>query len=158
MSMSLYAQIKCTCLPGCKMKLKCHKNQTNQIHQHSWGSIRVSSNDRIPPIRRRKSFVTNIFYRDFWAIITVILVLLLLLLLLLLLFCCCCLVFFQQNCSQRRRRNPTWVSSEFTQQEGRKKRTAKRLSVTNVTALFLACFVGNSLNTDVFCSSTKISD
>ena len=28
----------------------------------------------------------------------------------------------------------------------RKKRTAKRLSVTNVTGLLLACFVGNSLN------------
>ena len=49
------------------------------------------------------------------------------------------------------------ATSEFTQQDGRKKRTAKRLSVTNVTALFLACFVGNSLNTDVFWSSTKLS-
>ena len=38
--------------------------------------------------------------------------------------------------------------SEFTQQDGRKKRTTKRL--TNVTELLLACFVGNSLNTDVF--------
>ena len=33
----------------------------------------------------------------------------------------------------------------------------KRLSVTNVTGLLLACFVGNSLNIDVFCSSTKRS-
>ena len=48
-------------------------------------------------------------------------------------------------------------NSEFTQQDGRKKRTAKRLSVTNVTGLLLACFVGNSLNISVFCSSTKRS-
>ena len=39
--------------------------------------------------------------------------------------------------------------SEFSQQNGRKKRTAKRLSVTNVTGPLLACFVGNSLNIDV---------
>ena len=32
-------------------------------------------------------------------------------------------------------------SSEFTQQDGRKKRTTKRLCVTNVTGLLLACFV-----------------
>ena len=50
-----------------------------------------------------------------------------------------------------------WVISEFTQQNGRKKRTAKRLSVTNMTGLLLSCFVGNSLNIDVFCSSTKRS-
>ena len=31
--------------------------------------------------------------------------------------------------------------SEFTQQDVRKKRTAKRLCVTNVTGLLLACFV-----------------
>ena len=49
------------------------------------------------------------------------------------------------------------VVSKFTQQDGRKKRTAKRLSVTNVTGLLLACFVGNSLNISVFCSSTKRS-
>ena len=30
---------------------------------------------------------------------------------------------------------------EFTQQEGRKKRTAERSCVTNVTRLFLTCFV-----------------
>ena len=47
--------------------------------------------------------------------------------------------------------------SEFTQQDGRKKRTAKRLSVTNVTGILLACFVGNSLNIVVFSSSTKRS-
>ena len=34
-------------------------------------------------------------------------------------------------------------------------RTAKRSSVTNVTGLLLARFVGNSLNIDVFCSSSK---
>ena len=32
-------------------------------------------------------------------------------------------------------------TSEFTQQEGRKKRTAKRLCVTNVTGLLLGTFV-----------------
>ena len=47
--------------------------------------------------------------------------------------------------------------SEFTQLDGRKKRTAKRLSVTNVTGLLLARFVGNSLIIDVSCSSTKRS-
>ena len=40
--------------------------------------------------------------------------------------------------------------SEFTQQDGRKKTTAKRLSVTNVTGLLLARFVGSSLNIDFF--------
>ena len=49
------------------------------------------------------------------------------------------------------------INSEFTQQEGRKKKTAKRLSVTNVTGILLACFVGNSLNIVVFSSSTKRS-
>ena len=49
------------------------------------------------------------------------------------------------------------VISEFTQQDGGKKRTAKCLSATNVTGLLLASFVGNSLNIDVFCSSTKRS-
>ena len=44
-------------------------------------------------------------------------------------------------------------NSEFTQQ----KRTAKRLSVTNVTGLLLACFVANSLKIDVSFSSTKRS-
>ena len=48
-------------------------------------------------------------------------------------------------------------NSEFMQQDGRKETTAKRLSVTNVTGLLLACFVGSSLNIDVFCSSTKRS-
>ena len=33
------------------------------------------------------------------------------------------------------------VISEFTQQDGRKKRTAKCLCVTNVTGLLLACYV-----------------
>ena len=47
--------------------------------------------------------------------------------------------------------------SEFTQQDGRKKKTAKRLSVTNVTGLSLACFVANSLKIDVSYSSTKRS-
>ena len=49
------------------------------------------------------------------------------------------------------------TSSEFTQQDGRKKRTAKRLSVTNVTGLLLACFVANSLKIDVSYSSTICS-
>ena len=51
----------------------------------------------------------------------------------------------------------TRVISEFTQQDGRKKGTAKRLSVTNVTGLLLACFVTNSLKIDVSYSSTKRS-
>ena len=51
----------------------------------------------------------------------------------------------------------SFVISELTQQDDRKKRMTKRLSVTNVTGLLLACFVGNSLNIDVFCSSTKRS-
>ena len=34
-----------------------------------------------------------------------------------------------------------YYSSEFTQQDGRKKTTAKRLCVTNVTGLLLMCFV-----------------
>ena len=33
------------------------------------------------------------------------------------------------------------VVSKFAQLDGRKKRTAKRLSVTNVTGLLLTCFV-----------------
>ena len=41
-------------------------------------------------------------------------------------------------------------NSEFTQQDEKKKRRPKRLSVTNVTGLLLACFVGNSLKIDVF--------
>ena len=35
----------------------------------------------------------------------------------------------------------TQAISEFTQQDGRKKRTAKRFCVTNVTGLLLMCFV-----------------
>ena len=56
-------------------------------------------------------------------------------------------------------KNSEPINSEFMQQDGRKKRTVKRLSVTNVTGLLLECFVGNSLfnNTDVFYSSTKRS-
>ena len=34
-----------------------------------------------------------------------------------------------------------FINSEFTQQDGRKKRTAKRLCVTNVTGLLLAVYV-----------------
>ena len=34
-----------------------------------------------------------------------------------------------------------WSNSEFTQQGGRKKKTAERSCVTNVTRLFLTCFV-----------------
>ena len=33
------------------------------------------------------------------------------------------------------------IISEFTQQDGRKKKTAERSCVTNVTRLFLTCFV-----------------
>ena len=51
----------------------------------------------------------------------------------------------------------SFIISEFTEQDGRKKRMTKLLSVTNVMGLLLACFVGNSLNIDVFCSSTKRS-
>ena len=51
------------------------------------------------------------------------------------------------------------VVSKFTQQDGRKKRTAKRkTSVTNVTGLLLTRFVENSRNVDVFCSSKKTSE
>ena len=51
----------------------------------------------------------------------------------------------------------TIVSSEFTQQNGRKKRTANPLSVTNVTRPLLACFVVNFTNINVFWSFTKRS-
>ena len=37
-------------------------------------------------------------------------------------------------------------NSEFTQQDGRKKKTAERLCVTNVTRLFLTCFVCRDLH------------
>ena len=37
------------------------------------------------------------------------------------------------------------------------KRRGRQLSVTNMTGLILRCFVGNSLNINVFCSSTKRS-
>ena len=47
--------------------------------------------------------------------------------------------------------------SEFTQQDGTKKRTAKCLSVTKVKGLLLACLVRNSLNMNVFGSFTKRS-
>ena len=38
-------------------------------------------------------------------------------------------------------RHMMYNNSEFTQQDGRKKRTAKCLCDTNATGLFLACFV-----------------
>ena len=44
----------------------------------------------------------------------------------------------------------SFIISEFTQQDRRKKRTTKRLSVTNVTGLLIACFVGKSLLTLMF--------
>ena len=47
--------------------------------------------------------------------------------------------------------------SEFTQQDGKKKRTAKRLCVTNVTVLLLACFVVIFTYINVFWSFTKRS-
>ena len=43
------------------------------------------------------------------------------------------------------------------QQEGRKKRTAEHLCVTNMTGLLLACSVVILLNINVFWSLTKIS-
>ena len=48
-------------------------------------------------------------------------------------------------------------NSEFTQQDGRKKRTAKRLCVTNLTRPLLPCFVVIFTNIDVFWSFTKKS-
>ena len=48
-------------------------------------------------------------------------------------------------------------TSEFTQQDGKKKRTAKRLCVTNVTVLWLACFVVIFTYINVFWSFTKRS-
>ena len=44
----------------------------------------------------------------------------------------------------------SFIISEFTQQDDRKKRMTKLLSVTNVTGLLLACFVGKSLLTLMF--------
>ena len=49
------------------------------------------------------------------------------------------------------------LTSEFTQQDGRKKRTANPLCVTNVTRLSLACFDMNFANINVFWSFTKKS-
>ena len=49
------------------------------------------------------------------------------------------------------------VISEFTQQDGRKKRTAKRLCITNVTGLLLTCFVVIFTYINVFWSFTKRS-
>ena len=48
-------------------------------------------------------------------------------------------------------------NSEFTQQDGRKKRTAERLCLTNVTRLLLACFVVIFAYINVFWSFTKRS-
>ena len=51
-----------------------------------------------------------------------------------------------------------FVNSEFTQQDGRRKKMAKCLRVTNVTGCYSRYkFVRNFLNTDVLCSSTKRS-
>ena len=50
-----------------------------------------------------------------------------------------------------------YIISEFTQQDGRKKRTANRLCVTNVTRLYLGCFVVILTNINVFGSFTKRS-
>ena len=47
------------------------------------------------------------------------------------------------------------ANSEFTQQDGRKKRTAKCLCVTNLTRPLLLCFVVIFTNIDVFWSFTK---
>ena len=48
-------------------------------------------------------------------------------------------------------------NSEFTHQDGRKKRKAKRLCVIKVTGLLLACFVVIFTNIKVFWSFTKRS-
>ena len=48
------------------------------------------------------------------------------------------------------------VNSEFTQQDGRKKRTTKRLSVTNVTGLLFSRFVVILNYINVFWSFTKV--
>ena len=50
-----------------------------------------------------------------------------------------------------------YIISEFTQQDGRKKRTANRLCVTNVTRLYLGRFVVILTNINVFGSFTKRS-
>ena len=47
--------------------------------------------------------------------------------------------------------------NEFTQQDGGKKRTAKRLCVTNVTGLLLRSFLVVVLNVNVSWSFTKRS-
>ena len=47
----------------------------------------------------------------------------------------------QGLCTEYANKNAVDANSEFTQQDGRKKRTAKRLHVTNLTGLLLACFV-----------------
>ena len=65
--------------------------------------------------------------------------------------------YSHRNLSRHGLERDLHVNSEFTQQDGRKKRTAKRLSVTNVTGLLLACFVANSLKINVSYSSTKRS-
>ena len=44
-------------------------------------------------------------------------------------------------CTEYAKKNAVDANSEFTQQDGRKKRTAKRLHVTNLTGSLLACFV-----------------
>ena len=48
--------------------------------------------------------------------------------------------------------------TEFTQQDGRKKRTANPLCVTNVTRPLLVCFLVNFININVFWSVTKLKD
>ena len=50
-----------------------------------------------------------------------------------------------------------WIISEFTQQDGRKMTTVKRLSVATVTWLFLACLSWSSLDINVSWSFTKRS-
>ena len=49
------------------------------------------------------------------------------------------------------------IISEFMQQDGRKKRTANRLCVTNMTRLLLTCLVMIFTNMNVFWSFTKRS-
>ena len=49
------------------------------------------------------------------------------------------------------------IISEFMQQDGRKKRTANSLCVTNMTKLFPTCLVVIFTNMNVFWSFTKRS-
>ena len=49
-------------------------------------------------------------------------------------------VFLERSCFGKKAHLPSRVNSEFTEEDGRKKRKAKRLYLTNVTGLLLTCF------------------